>query len=233
MNRTSLCVTLLLHGAVLLTAWAGRGPVAALRQRDEGRVTVSLRLLNRTTGPQGPAAQAPGGPPPLPALRPPLIALPDLSRGLTLPAPAAGMQPGQDSPAVSITAPATSPSAADRSPPQAAPPLSTAARDQAPEPPELLPAALPPDHQACKARQADRHYPAMLRDRGIEGRVVVRVKVDEDGHASEVLVQSPSGWRLMDEAARQVAAACPYHPARRGEQRLMAWIEYPIRFTLH
>ncbi|HLO94829.1 MAG TPA: energy transducer TonB [Burkholderiaceae bacterium] len=92
---------------------------------------------------------------------------------------------------------------------------------------------MPPDHQDCKSRQVERHYPALLRERGIEGRVLVRVKVDEDGRAAEVLVQGASGWRLLDEAALQVAAACAYQPARRGEQRLMAWIEYPIRFTLH
>lgn len=96
----------------------------------------------------------------------------------------------------------------------------------------LVSAALPPDHGSCSARGVARHYPAMLRERGIEGQVWLKVQVDPEGHAAEVVVQSGSGWRLLDEAARQVARSCPYLPARRGEQRLVAWVEYPVRFTL-
>ena len=91
---------------------------------------------------------------------------------------------------------------------------------------------MPADHRACSARQIDRHYPGLLRDRGIEGRVVLRVKVDTDGHAAEVVVAGGSGWRLLDEAARRVAESCPFIPARRGDQRLASWVEYPVRFAL-
>lgn len=102
-----------------------------------------------------------------------------------------------------------------------------------PAPPTTdVPVQMPADHRACSARQIERHYPGMLRDRGIEGRVVLRVKVDADGHAAEVLVAGGSGWRLLDEAARRVAEACPFIPARRGDQRLVSWVEYPVRFAL-
>lgn len=95
-----------------------------------------------------------------------------------------------------------------------------------------VPVQMPADHRACSARQIERHYPGMLRDRGIEGRVVLRVKVDADGHAAEVVVAGGSGWRLLDEAARRVAESCPFVPARRGDQRLVSWVEYPVRFAL-
>ncbi|OWQ93626.1 hypothetical protein CDN99_03980 [Roseateles aquatilis] len=94
------------------------------------------------------------------------------------------------------------------------------------------PASLPADHRLCSERQIARHYPAMLRERGIQGQVVLRVKVDADGHAAEVVVSGGSGWRLLDEAARRVAESCPYLPARRGDQRLVSWVEYPVRFAL-
>ncbi len=94
------------------------------------------------------------------------------------------------------------------------------------------PATWSADHRECSERQTTRHYPAMLRDRGIQGRVVLRVKVDAEGHASEVVVAGGSGWRLLDEAARRVAEACPFIPARRGDQRVSSWVEYPVRFAL-
>lgn len=93
-------------------------------------------------------------------------------------------------------------------------------------------AALPPGHRQCSELQTARHYPAMLRDRGIQGQVMVRVKVDEDGRAADVMVANGSGWRLLDEAARRVALACPYLPARRGDQRLASWVEYAVRFAI-
>jgi len=98
--------------------------------------------------------------------------------------------------------------------------------------PSETPAALPADHRVCSERQTARHYPALLRERGIQGRVVLRVKVDAEGRASEVVISGGSGWRLLDEAARRVAESCPYIPARRGEQRLVSWVEYPVRFAL-
>ncbi len=107
------------------------------------------------------------------------------------------------------------------------------AATQTPAPvPTDLPAALPADHRLCSERQTARHYPALLRDRGIQGLVRLRVKVDPEGRAAEVVIAGGSGWRLLDEAARRVAESCPYTPARRGDQRLASWIEYPVRFAL-
>lgn len=94
------------------------------------------------------------------------------------------------------------------------------------------PAAFPADHRLCSERQTARHYPAMLRERGIQGQVLLRVKVDADGRAAEVVVAGGSGFRLLDEAARRVAESCPYLPARRGDQKLVSWVEYPVRFAL-
>ena len=74
--------------------------------------------------------------------------------------------------------------------------------------------------------------PGVQETGGIQGQVVLRVKVDTEGRASEVLISGGSGWRLLDEAARRVAESCPYIPARRGEQRLVSWVEYPVRFAL-
>jgi protein TonB len=97
-------------------------------------------------------------------------------------------------------------------------------------------AQLPAEHGDCAARQAARLYPAALRERGIEGQVLLRVQVAEDGRAAEVRVQRGSGWRLLDQAAQALALACRYVPAQaRTQEQLQAlssWVEVPVRFAL-
>lgn len=114
------------------------------------------------------------------------------------------------------------PSGPLRVPPDRSPPA--ASTDQ--------PAAFPASHQSCQDAQTTRHYPALLRERGVQGQVRLRVKVDEHGRAAEVLVAQGSGFRLLDEAARHVAESCPYLPARRGDQQVASWVEYAVRFAL-
>jgi len=98
------------------------------------------------------------------------------------------------------------------------------------------PARLPAEHGDCAARQAARLYPAALRERGIEGQVLLRVQVAEDGRAAEVRVQRGSGWRLLDQAAQALALACRYVPAQARTleqlQALSSWVEVPVRFAL-
>lgn len=228
MNRPGLLATAVLHG-LALWAWGRLGDAHGAHASAAVRPAVAVRLLAAAPPPQHLATTMPLQPwTPTPLLieapeLPPAPVVHDAVREVTSTAIAtsARLPPpdrsAQEPPPVPLPA-------SPLSPPSAPPPSSMA---------DWLPAVLPPDHQACRVQQAERHYPALLRERGIEGRVVVRVRVDEAGHAAEVQVQTASGWRLLDEAARRVAAACPYQAARQGEQRLAAWIEYPIRFSLH
>lgn len=139
-------------------------------------------------------------------------------------------------PAIDIaTEPARAIAIAPSEPPAPEPPgidRRSDAASLAPVEARLEPAALPPSHGACVEQQRARHYPALLRERGIEGRVLLHVHVDARGQAIDVRVAGGSGWRLLDEAARLVARACPYRPARRGDEPLASWIEYPVRFAL-
>jgi protein TonB len=75
-------------------------------------------------------------------------------------------------------------------------------------------------------------HPAALRDRGIEGAVVLRVKVDVQGRAADVQLLAGSGWRLFDEAALQQVRACRFIPATQGGQAIDSWVEFPVRFAL-
>ncbi|MBT9504015.1 MAG: energy transducer TonB [Burkholderiaceae bacterium] len=98
-----------------------------------------------------------------------------------------------------------------------------------PEPPAPAEAVVTAaDHQHCP--QPD--YPSLLRSKRIEGQVLLRVRVEADGRPSEVVVRQGSGWRLLDEAARQSARRCLFRPARRGQAQFASWVEYPVSFAL-
>jgi protein TonB len=84
------------------------------------------------------------------------------------------------------------------------------------------------DRQQCPPAP----HPAALRERGIEGAVLLRVKVDVQGRAADVQLLAGSGWRLFDEAALQQVRACRFIPATQGGQAIDSWVEFPVRFAL-
>lgn len=72
-------------------------------------------------------------------------------------------------------------------------------------------------------------YPYMARRKGIEGTVVVKVKLGRDGSLSEATVLRSSGYGILDESALSlVKKACPFrHSAGRDIS-----IEVPITYRL-
>jgi periplasmic protein TonB len=84
------------------------------------------------------------------------------------------------------------------------------------------------DHQSCTPAA----HPAVLRDRGIEGAVTLRVKVDTQGQVADVHMLASSGWRLFDEAAIKQARGCRFHPAQQDGQAVDSWVEFAVQFAL-
>ena len=75
-------------------------------------------------------------------------------------------------------------------------------------------------------------YPALARERGLEGRVVVRLVIGADGVPSEVRVAQSSGFESLDAAAIEAVRQWRFEPARRAgaavpEERLA-----PVVFRL-
>ena len=75
-------------------------------------------------------------------------------------------------------------------------------------------------------------YPLLLRDQGIGGVVWLRAMVEPDGTARDINLLKSSGYRLLDEAAMRAVRSWRFIPARRGDQTLASWVEFPIRFSL-
>jgi TonB family protein len=72
----------------------------------------------------------------------------------------------------------------------------------------------------------------MLRDAQISGTVVVWIFIDVDGIVGNTLVQTPSGYAELDEAALSVARTMRFSPALNGEQRVAVWLSLPITFRV-
>jgi periplasmic protein TonB len=211
---------LLLHAAVLAGLWssmlrlpAQAEPVAAVTALW---LVVPARLVPppvTTPAEQQPplaqrrAARAGCAAPPAPAAPPPVVAA---------------------APAVVAAVAAVAEAAVE--PPTSAPLLTAAAARPTPAAPAPLATVhrTPPDNAPCGRAP----YPALLKERGIEGTLRLRVHVSAEGLATQVQLLRGSGFRLFDEAAMAQARGCRFRPARLGEQPVDEWVEYPVRFAL-
>ena len=75
-------------------------------------------------------------------------------------------------------------------------------------------------------------YPQAARRYGLEGRVLLRVEVDNAGIAQRVTVTKSSGHKILDEAARHAAGKWQFLPALVGGEAASGAIDVPIVFRL-
>lgn len=75
-------------------------------------------------------------------------------------------------------------------------------------------------------------YPPRAVELGQQGEALVRVRLDPDGSAAEILVWRGSGFDLLDRAALAAVRDWKFLPAVRDGRAVAAWVEIPIRFHL-
>ncbi|MDH3443425.1 MAG: energy transducer TonB [Deltaproteobacteria bacterium] len=75
-------------------------------------------------------------------------------------------------------------------------------------------------------------YPAVARADGKEGRVLVRVLVDEQGKSKIIEIDHSSGSRILDQAAADAIKRWRFSPARYGDTPLASWVKIPVDFRL-
>lgn len=76
-------------------------------------------------------------------------------------------------------------------------------------------------------------YPRQARTRGWEGTTILKVLVDPEGKSEIVEIHRTSGFRALDEAARQALETWRFHPARYGEKPVASWVHIPVVFKLN
>ncbi|MBI4988691.1 MAG: energy transducer TonB [Rhodocyclales bacterium] len=84
---------------------------------------------------------------------------------------------------------------------------------------------------ACPERSAPA-YPPLSRRLGEEGKVVLRVELDEQGSVSAARVATASGFPRLDEAALAAVKTWRCNPARRDGQPVRAVALQPFKFVL-
>jgi len=86
--------------------------------------------------------------------------------------------------------------------------------------------------QASYAYAPKPDYPARARREGKEGRVLLRVLVDEQGKSKSVEVDDSSGSEALDRAAAEAIKRWRFSPARYGNKSVESWVTIPIDFRL-
>jgi protein TonB len=89
-----------------------------------------------------------------------------------------------------------------------------------------------PRADAAYLRNPPPTYPKRLLKRGVEGSVLVRARVQDDGRCSQVLLKESSGFRPFDEAALTAVKDWRFVPARQGGRTVVAWVDVPIDFRI-
>ena len=67
---------------------------------------------------------------------------------------------------------------------------------------------------------------------GEEGRVILRVLVNERGLPDDVQLRTSSGFSRLDSVALETVRQWKFVPARRGDTPVSAWVLVPISFSL-
>lgn len=122
--------------------------------------------------------------------------------------------------------------------PQAAPPTPAAPAEQArvavaSTPAPAQPAGPKTISSGVEYIQAPQPiYPSQSRRMGEQGKVVLRVLVNEKGHPDQVLVQHSSGSSRLDEAGRQAALRALFKPHVEDGRPVAVFVIVPLSFQL-
>ena len=75
-------------------------------------------------------------------------------------------------------------------------------------------------------------YPEIARREGREGRVLLRVLIDEQGKTKSIEINRSSGSLPLDNAATDALKRWRFYPARAGDKPVESWVTIPVDFRL-
>ena len=121
-------------------------------------------------------------------------------------------------------APSTSPPASSSSGPASTAPVAPSASqgEQTTE----------PDYKAAYLRNPKPVYPPSALKMRIEGTVILRVLVLEDGSSGKVVLGKSSGNELLDRSALDTVAKWKFKPAQSKGKNVAQWVNVPINFSI-
>lgn len=111
-------------------------------------------------------------------------------------------------------------------------PVTPAAPVVQPAPPPVVEKVTEPKAGADYLNNPSPEYPEAAMDRGLEGKVLMKVHVQPDGKPDSVTVSKSSGHTILDDAAVRTVKQWSFVPAMRGKTPIAGWVTVPIAFNL-
>jgi len=75
-------------------------------------------------------------------------------------------------------------------------------------------------------------YPQEARNKGHQGKVLLKVEVLPDGLVGEIEVKESSGYKMLDQSALETVKKWRFIPASKGGTAIHCWVHIPINFQL-
>lgn len=170
--------------------------------------------------PPAPPTPKPAPTPPQPVLRQPAPPKPVVPQA-PQPLETVAAEPAARVPAVTPSLPIT----------DTARPVAEVAAPAPPAPPAPPKVDLPSSN-ADYLNNPSPPYPPLSKRLNEQGQVVVRVRIEADGTASQAEVRGSSGYERLDQAALQTVKRWRYVPGKRGGVPEAMWFNVPIQFVL-
>lgn len=74
-------------------------------------------------------------------------------------------------------------------------------------------------------------YPTLAREAGVDGTVITRALIDPTGVADSVMIIK--SIPMLDDAAKAAVRQWRFSPAQKSGRPASAWLEIPVKFSLH
>jgi protein TonB len=204
----SLATSLAIHGAIV--AFWLNAPLLPARTPDLGPV-LQLTLVSAE-----PATPQPARPVTQPRIE---------ERLADSPRARPRSQPKPEKPVTPLPLPSATPQA--QSAAAASPAVAVTPGAATPPPVETAPA-----FDVAYLRNPPPAYPALAKRQRLQGRVLLKVRVDSDGRPQEIEVVASAGAAILDDAAVQGVRKWRFIPAKRNGVAIAAWVQVPVQFTL-
>ena len=95
---------------------------------------------------------------------------------------------------------------------------------------DFVPEAAPPSYDRQELMELIK-YPELARENGIEGTVMLGVKIDKDGTPLQVIVRHSTN-KIFEAPAKEAAGKLTYTPAVQNGHPIQMWLTFRIEFEL-
>ena len=75
-------------------------------------------------------------------------------------------------------------------------------------------------------------YPIVARKKGLQGKLVLKVSINNDGSVKNVVVGKSSGHKILDRVSKETVEKWVFIPAKKMGKPIESNIKVPIRFVL-